>query len=96
MENERCKDCEHCEYYINANCKRNNLSSFATLFLFLLICFFYCSAFYVLYQKEIKPKVYVNGRQVQIGEGSYADFLIDSGLCTADDIQKMIDELLEQ
>lgn len=95
IENEGCKDCEHCEYYIKVTDNQDNGSPFVTLLLVILVCLF-SFMLYLFYQEINKPKVRIYGHDVEIGEDTYADFLIDSGLCTVDDIQKMIDELLEQ
>lgn len=94
MENERCKDCEHCEYYINGRDKKGSVALFI---LVLDICLMFGAVFYV-FKKAVTPnrEVDIGGYKVKIKDNSIADTLIDSGLYTADDIQKMIDELLEQ
>lgn len=96
-EDEKCKYCQHCEYYLKATNRRDTIELGMILFLVLAICLMFGAVFYV-FKKAVTPnrEIDIGGYKVKIKEDSIADILIDNGFCTVDDIQKMIDELLEQ
>ena len=95
---ECARKCENCDYF-KEHCKKETSNSETTwgqfLFIFVLICAMLYGAYYVL--KEINtPKINIGGCELKIEEGSQLDYLIDSGVCSEDDIQNMVDSLLGQ
>ena len=104
MENEmkECSECarkcENCEYFKEHFKKEtaNSETSWGSWFLTVLaICALLYGAYYVLKEANT-PKITIGGCELKIEEGSQLDYLIDSGLCSEDDIQYLIDGLLDQ
>lgn len=95
---ECARKCENCEYFKEHFKKEtgNSETSLGSWFLTVLaICALMYGAYYVL--KEINaPKINIGGCELKIEEGSQLDYLIDSGVCSEDDIQNMVDSLLGQ
>ncbi len=95
---ECARKCENCEYF-KEHFKKESANSETTwghfFVIFVLICAMLFCSYYVL-NEFFSPKINIGGCELKIKEGSQLDYLIDSGVCSEDDIQNMVDSLLGQ
>ena len=90
MDDEKCKDCQNCEYYIKATSKHDKGVLWILLFSVAVYLF---GIWYPHWQESRSPKVNIYGHEVKIEDDSLARWLIDNGFCTADDFQNLIDSV---